>query len=125
MNQNATTQPVASPAEQTLTPEQLDLLRGPQASITNVSPPPLSEGPVQVDASVFLAARLRETMAEAANLRTLVAELQTALAHTKAQLDQNEIDALDSAYNVGKGSILQKRPDGTYWRLPNSTLQQG
>jgi hypothetical protein len=79
---------------------------------------------VQVDASVFLAARLRETMAEAANLRTLVAELQTELARTRAQLDQVEINSLDSTYNVGKGSILQRRPDGTYWRIPKSALQQ-
>jgi hypothetical protein len=64
-------------------------------------------------------------VAEAANLRTLVAELQTELARVRAQLDQNEIDALDSAYNVGKGSVLQKRPDGTYWRIPKSALQQG
>jgi len=84
-----------------------------------------AEAPEQVGPEVFLAARLRETMAEAANLRTLVAELQTDLARLRAQMDQSEINALDSTYNVGKGSILQRRPDGTYWRIPKSALQQG
>ena len=82
--------------------------------------PAAPEGPVQVDAAVFLAARLRESVTEAANLRTLVAELQTELARLRAQADQVEISKLDSTYNVGAGSILQARTDGTYWRIPRS-----
>jgi len=87
-----------------------------QENVASVTP----EGPTQVDAAVFLAARLREAVTEAANLRTLVAELQTELARLRAQADQAEINRLDSTYNVGAGSILQARPDGTYWRIPRS-----
>ena len=83
------------------------------------------EGPLQVDAAVFLAARLRESISEGANLRQLVADLQTELARLKAKLDQTEIERLDAAYNVGSGTILQARPDGTYWRIPKSALRQG
>jgi hypothetical protein len=79
--------------------------------------------PTQVDASVFLAARLREVTAEAANLRTLVADLQAELARMKASAAQAEIDRLDQVYNVGSGTILQKREDGTYWRIPREAIQ--
>ena len=72
--------------------------------------------PVQVDASVFLAARLREVTAEAANLRMLVADLQSELARMKANEAQIEIDRLDQVYKVGNGTVLQKRDDGTFWR---------
>ncbi len=87
--------------------------------------PASADVPVQVDASVFLAARLREVTAEAANLRSLVADLQVELARMKALAAQVEIDRLDQTYNVGSGSILQARSDGTYWRLPRSAVQQG
>lgn len=74
--------------------------------------------PEQVGPEVFLAARLRETLAEAANLRQLVAELQVENARYKAQLAQKEIDSLDKDFGVGQGTVLQKKPDGTVWRLP-------
>lgn len=105
-----------------------------QQSLTEVNnladipaPPQLTsqhELPVQVDAAVFLAAQLREVLAEAANLRTLVAELQTVNAQLRAQTTQVRVAQLDEIYKVGSGTILQARPDGTYWRLPQSAVQQ-
>ena len=85
---------------------------------------PAPDVPIQVDKSVFLAARLREMIAEAANLRSLVAELQKENATLRAQVAQAEIDKLDQEYDVGNGTILQARQDGTYWRVPRSALQR-
>ena len=94
--------------------------------------PAAPAGPVQVDKATFLAARLREVIAEAANLRTANADLLSEVgalrkenANYKANIDQAEIDGLDAEYDVGKGTILQKRKDGTYWRIPREALQQG
>lgn len=87
--------------------------------------------PVQVDHATFLAARLRETLAELANLRDQNADLLSEVgalrkenAKYKANLAQAEIDRLDEEFDVGQGTILQKRKDGTYWRLPREALQQ-
>jgi hypothetical protein len=80
--------------------------------------------PVQVGKEVFLAARLRETLAESANLRDLVADLQKENARLRANEAQTEINGLDAEFNVGQGTILQKRPDGTYWRIPKELVQQ-
>lgn len=87
--------------------------------------------PVQVDQATFMAARLRETLAELANLRDYNADLLSELAALrkenaafKASAAQAEIDRLDQEYDVGKGTILQKRPDGTYWRIPREALQK-
>ena len=82
------------------------------------------DAPVQVDRAVFLAARLRETLADAANLRNLVAELQKELATMRAGAAQAEIDRLDQDYDVGSGTVLHSRPDGTFWRIPKSVIQQ-
>lgn len=79
--------------------------------------------PIEVDQAVFLAARLRETLAEAANLRHTVAELQAENARLRANAAQTEINQLEADYNVGSGTVLQKRPDGTYWRLPVQSRQ--
>lgn len=86
--------------------------------------------PVQVEQEVFLAARLRETLAELANLRDHNADLLTELgilrkenAKFKASVAQIEINKLDADFNVGQGTVLQRRPDGTYWRVPTATIQ--
>jgi hypothetical protein len=42
----------------------------------------------------------------------------------RAQMAQAEINRLDAEYNVGDGTILQAKPDGTFWRLPKSAIQQ-
>ena len=73
---------------------------------------------------VFLAARLRETLAESANLRDLVADLQKENARLRANEAQAEINGLDSEFNVGQGTVLQKRPDGTYWRIPPEMIKR-
>jgi hypothetical protein len=63
-------------------------------------------------------------LAEAANLRALVADLQKVNSDMRAQMAQAEINRLDAEYNVGDGTILQAKPDGTFWRLPKSAIQQ-
>jgi len=92
---------------------------------------PGSAVPTQVDRATFLAARLRELLAEAANLRDHNADLLSEVgslrkenSNYKAGLAQAEINGLDEEYDVGKGTILQKRQDGTYWRIPREALKQ-
>lgn len=74
--------------------------------------------PVQVTEATFLAARLREALAESANLRQLVADLQVENSKLRAKQAQAEIDQLDATYKVGQGTVLVGKADGTYWRLP-------
>jgi hypothetical protein len=93
----------------------------PQTEKPAVAPPPV---PVQVERVVFLAARLRELLATEANLRTLVAELQSENALFRAKQSQSEIDGLEAEFDVGEGTVLQKRPDGSVWRIPPELLQK-
>lgn len=87
--------------------------------------PQMPPGATQVHEATFLAARLREALAESANLRQMVADLQAENARMRAAQAQAEIEQLDKAHNVGKGTMLVKKADGTYWRLPNQQAQQG
>lgn len=104
----------------TNTPQEL-----PQEVVTQVEPEaPGPAVPVQVDRATFLAARLREALATEANLRDAIANLQKENARLRAIQAQGEIDGLDAEFNVGQGTVLQKRPDGTYWRIPQEMLQQ-
>lgn len=84
-----------------------------------------SARPVQVDRSVFMAARLREALAEVVSLRALVANLQKENFDLKAQQTQSQVDALDKEFDVGPGSVLQQRTDGTCWRLPPRSRNPG
>ncbi|MGD9725423.1 MAG: hypothetical protein AB7L09_03455 [Nitrospira sp.] len=79
--------------------------------------------PVQVTEATFLAARLRESLAEAANLRQLVAELQLENSRLRAKAVQDEIDRLDKDHKIGQGSLLVSKADGTYWRMPQPQSQ--
>lgn len=106
------------------TPPAPDPAPAPAAEQVVQPPAPTEPSPVQVEESVFLAARLRETLAEAANLRQLVAELQLENSRLRAAQDQAEINNLDSTYDVGAGTRLLRRQDGTYWRLPKEEAKK-
>lgn len=80
--------------------------------------------PTQVTEATFMAARLRESLAEAANLRQMVADLQVENAGLRAKQAQAEIAQLDKAYQVGQGTMLVGKADGTFWRLPKQPQQQ-
>jgi len=82
-------------------------------------PMPWQQGqPTQVTEATFLAARLREALAEAANLRQAVADLQVENSKLRAVTVQVEIDKLEKTYQVGRGTTLVGKADGTYWRMP-------
>ena len=86
---------------------------------------PAGEGPVQVDKATFLAARLREALSEVARLREILGELQVENGRLRAETLKVEIGKIDEEFDVGQGTILQARSDGTYWRVPRSAVQQG
>jgi len=96
----------------------------PQEVIPQVEAPEAPAVPVQVGKEVFLAARLRETLAESANLRDQVANLLKENAGLRANEAQTEINGLDKEFDVGQGTILQKRADGTYWRIPPEMVKR-
>ena len=116
-----TPQPVIGPPTGTELPQEIV----PQTEATPEPTAPVVPEAVQVDRAVFLAARLREVIASEANLRDEVANLLKENAQFRAIQAQREIDVLDSEFDVGKGTILQKRPDGTYWRIPEAAIQRG
>lgn len=126
MNDQAGLPPVAPPA---LPVEGAQPAAAPAPAPEAAAPGPAV--PVQVDRTTFLAARLRETLAEAANLRDQNADLLKEVgalrkenAAYRADIAQAEIDGLDKEFDVGKGTILQRRPDGTYWRIPPEALRR-
>ena len=94
--------------------------------VVQTTPPPSQPAAPQaqqVEEKVFLAARLRESLAELANWRQTAAELQLENSQLKARLAQAEIQRLDATYDVGKGTMLVGKEDGTFWRLPKQQQQ--
>jgi len=118
-----------TPVPSVLPQEAMPQAPAPEAPAAEASEVPATEAPtpvvpVQVDRATFLAARLREMLAESANLRDLVADLQKENARFRANEAQSEINSLDQEFNVGQGTILQRRPDGTFWRIPPELVKR-
>lgn len=73
--------------------------------------------PIQVDRSVFLAAQLRESLREVGILQARVATLQAENAELRKLIIQSELVKLDQEFQLDDGMVLQRREDGTYWRM--------
>ncbi len=71
-----------------------------------------------VDKSVFLAARLRQTLIDNEALCGAVTNLQAELARLRSAQVKADIADLETEFKIVVGETISARPDGTYWRVP-------